>query len=107
MLKIRLQRHGARHNPIYRIVVTESSHRRDGRHKEMLGHYAPKAKGNDPEYRLNIERAEYWLSVGAQPSDTVRSLMRRARRDMKAMEVYMAEQAAAAPAPAPAEPAEA
>ncbi len=65
MLKIRLQRHGSAHNPVYRIVVTEDKHRRDGRHNEVLGHYAPKARGSDPQYRLNLVRADYWLSVGA------------------------------------------
>lgn len=91
MLKIRLQRHGATHNPVYRLVVTESRHRRDGRHNEILGHYAPCAKGNDPQYRLNLQRVDYWVGVGARPTDTARSLINRARRDQKAYEAAASE----------------
>ena len=98
MVKLRLQRHGNRHNPVYRIVAAEALHPRDGRHCEMLGHYAPKARGNDPEYRLNLQRAEYWLSHGAQATDTVRSLIRRARRDAAAYEASIAAQPDQAPA---------
>jgi small subunit ribosomal protein S16 len=80
-LRIRLQRHGASHAPVYRVVVTESTHRRDGRHAEVLGHYNPKARGQDVELKLNLERADYWMGVGAQPSETARSLINRARRE--------------------------
>ena len=80
-LKIRLQRGGRTKNPIYRIVVAESSSRRDGRSVEILGHYAPRARGKDEEYRLKLERFEYWTSVGAKPTNTVTSLVRRRRRD--------------------------
>ncbi|MDP0500538.1 MAG: 30S ribosomal protein S16 [Verrucomicrobiota bacterium JB022] len=83
-LKIRLQRGGATHNPHYRIVVAESSNRRDGRFVERIGSYDP--RNGKPEQRelLNLERAEYWMSVGAQPSDTVRSIIKRARAAAKA-----------------------
>ncbi|MEO0796348.1 MAG: 30S ribosomal protein S16 [Verrucomicrobiota bacterium] len=90
-LKIRLQRHGSTHNPVYRIVVTEARHRRDGRHNEILGNYNPRARGNDAELKLNLERVDYWTSVGAKPTDTARTLINRARR---------AEKAAAEAAPA-------
>lgn len=85
MLKIRLQRHGSTHNPVYRLVVTEASARRDGRHNEVLGNYAPRARGKDPEYRLKLDRIDYWMSVGAKPTDTARTLINRARRDAKSM----------------------
>lgn len=80
-LRIRLQRHGASHAPVYRMVVTESSHRRDGRHAEVLGHYNPKARGQDVELKLKLDRVDYWTGVGAQPSDTARTLINRARRE--------------------------
>ncbi|WP_269542363.1 30S ribosomal protein S16 [Cerasicoccus fimbriatus] len=79
-LKIRLQRHGSTHNPVYRIVVAEASNRRDGRHNEVLGNYAPCARGNDAELKLNLERVDYWVGVGAKPTDTARTLINRARR---------------------------
>lgn len=80
MLKIRLQRHGSKGNPVYRLVVAESAHPRDGRFVEILGHYAPKSRGQDPEFKINVERAEYWISKGAQPSDTAKSLIRQAKK---------------------------
>lgn len=92
-LKIRLQRHGSTHNPVYRVVVTEASARRDGRHNEVLGNYAPCARGQDPELNLNLERVDHWVSVGAKPTDTARNLINRARRAAAAAE-------AAAPAEA-------
>mgnify|MGYP001375123902 CR=1 FL=1 len=80
-LRIRMQRHGSAHAPVYRMVVTESTHRRDGRHVEVIGNYNPKARGQDVELRLKLDRVDYWTSVGAQPSDTARTLINRARRD--------------------------
>jgi small subunit ribosomal protein S16 len=81
-LKIRLQRGGAAHAPVYRIVVAESSSRRDGRFVEKLGHYNPSPRGADAERGLevNLERADYWISVGAQPTNTADALLRKARR---------------------------
>tara|TARA_B100001248_G_scaffold241598_1_gene208400 strand:- start:73232 stop:73531 length:300 start_codon:yes stop_codon:yes gene_type:complete len=79
-LKIRLQRHGAKHAPVYRIVVAEGSSPRDGRFVELLGHYNPEAKGNDPKMKLNLERVDYWISVGAKPTDTMAGLLRKARK---------------------------
>jgi len=74
--RIRLKRFGGRHDPHYRIVVADSRKQRDGRAIEELGYYSP--VGNPPVLEVNGERALHWLSVGAQPSDTVRSLLRRA-----------------------------
>jgi|TARA_B000000565_G_C23532788_1_gene280454 small subunit ribosomal protein S16 len=82
-VKLRLKRVGARNTPAYRIVATDGRNRRDGRPKEELGTYEPLSK-KEPNYSINLERAEYWLSVGAQPSDTVRSFIRKARRASKA-----------------------
>ena len=80
-LKIRLQRHGASHRPFYRLVVTEATARRDGRFVEVLGTYEPQAKRATDELNLKIDRIDYWKSVGAKPTDTAASLIRKARRD--------------------------
>ena len=79
-LKIRLQRHGSAHAPVYRVVVAESTARRDGRFVENIGVYNPKARGKDIPLRLDIERVDYWIKNGAQPTDTARSLIRQARK---------------------------
>lgn len=91
-LKIRLQRGGATHSPNYRVVVAESSARRDGRFVEKVGIYDPRNKLPEKREVLLLERIEYWLGVGAQPTETVRSMIKRARRAV-----------AEAPAEAPAE----
>lgn len=76
MLKIRLRRMGAKKRPSYRIVVAESRAPRDGKFIEIIGLYDPLT---DPAtVRLNEERARHWLSVGAQPTETVRNILRRA-----------------------------
>ena len=72
-LRIRLQRHGSVHNPMYRMVVAESSSRRNGKFVENLGLYNPKPRGKDVETQVNLERVDYWLSVGALPSDTAKT----------------------------------
>ncbi|MDR0535711.1 MAG: 30S ribosomal protein S16 [Puniceicoccales bacterium] len=84
MVRIRLQRHGSTHTPSYRLVATESTVRRDGRFVEILGSYNPTAKGKTPEVMLDLDRIDYWLGVGAQPSDTVRSLIKRYRKAVPA-----------------------
>lgn len=80
-LKIRLQRRGNTHRPIYKIVVAEAACRRDGKFVEALGNYNPQARGQDKELVIDIERAEYWTSVGAQPTETVKSLIKRAKKE--------------------------
>ena len=79
MIKIRLQRHGARHAPFYRMVVAPSQARRDGRFIEVLGTYNPQAHKRDEELKLKIDRIDHWLGVGAQPPDTAKSLIRQGR----------------------------
>jgi small subunit ribosomal protein S16 len=80
MVRIRLRRVGRKNAPVFRIVVAESTSPRDGRFIEIIGQYAPREAGPEGKGRLSVvaERANYWLDVGAQPSDTVRSLLRRA-----------------------------
>lgn len=76
MVRIRLRRIGRKKAPVYRIVVADSQSPRDGRFIEIIGQYAPRqAEGG---LNVNSERANHWLDVGAQPSDTVRSLLRKA-----------------------------
>ena len=74
-LVIRLKRIGANKKACYRIVVTDSRNPRDGRFVEELGTYDPKK--NPPFVVLKKDRAEHWLSVGAKPSSTVRSLLKK------------------------------
>ncbi|MSU27719.1 MAG: 30S ribosomal protein S16 [Pedosphaera sp.] len=77
-VKIRLKRVGARNTPAYRVVVADGRSPRDGKFIEEIGTYLPGQK--DVNFKLNLERADYWVSKGAQPSDTVASFMRKARR---------------------------
>lgn len=79
MIKIRLQRHGARHAPFYRMVVAPSTSRRDGKFIEVLGTYNPQAHKREEELKLKLERIDHWLGVGAQPTDTAKSLIRQGR----------------------------
>ena len=76
-VKIRMKRIGAKNTPAFRIVVADSRSPRDGKCIEELGTYLPLKKGEN--YTLDLERATYWLSKGAQPSDTVASFIRKAR----------------------------
>ena len=76
MIKLRLRRMGAKKRPSYRIVAADSRSPRDGRFIEALGLYDPITE--PATIRINEERARHWLSVGAQPTDTVRDIFRRA-----------------------------
>jgi small subunit ribosomal protein S16 len=71
-VRIRLQRFGRKRRPFYRVVVANSTSARDGRFIEKLGHYNPITE--PAEVAINEDRALYWLQVGAQPSDTVKSI---------------------------------
>ncbi len=79
-LKIRLQRRGNTHRPMYKIVVAESACRRDGRFVEAIGNYNPQPQGQAKELVIATERADYWMSVGAKPTDTVKSLIKKAKQ---------------------------
>src|SRR4026208_1545453 len=76
MVRIRLRRMGRKKAPYYRIVIADSQSPRDGRFITLIGQYQPR-QGNNAA-TLDVERANFWLDNGAQPSDTVRSLLRRA-----------------------------
>lgn len=73
---IRLRRGGMTHNPVYHVVVADKSRPRDGKFLEKLGTYFPKAVKPEDKVSLNSERAQYWISKGAKPSETVRSLLK-------------------------------
>jgi small subunit ribosomal protein S16 len=75
-VRIRLRRVGRKKAPVYRIVVADSKSPRDGKFIEIVGQYAPRETENS--LSVNADRVNHWLDVGAQPSDTVRSLLRRA-----------------------------
>ena len=76
-VKLRLSRMGRRHRPFYRINATDSREARDGRVLEKLGHFDPLEKDAAKQVVLNKERAEYWLSHGAIPSDTVAQILQK------------------------------
>ena len=78
MVKIRLRREGSKDRPYYRIVVADSRARREGAFIEMIGTYDPMKK--DDVATIDLEKANEWISKGAQPSETVMSIIKNARR---------------------------
>ncbi len=76
-VRIRLKRTGRRNRPFYRICVFDGRTRRDGAPVEELGSYDPRGADWDQKVKLKRQRAHYWLTVGAQPSETVASILRR------------------------------
>jgi len=77
MVKIRLTRIGRKKAPFYRIVIADSRRARDGKVIEYVGRYQPLNKDPEEQIVIKEDRALYWLSNGAQPTDTVRSLLRK------------------------------
>ncbi len=84
MVTIRLARGGMKKRPFYHLVVTDSRNSRDGRFVERLGFFNPVARGNDEKLRVDLERADYWLSQGAQPSERVAKLLKQGRKQAEA-----------------------
>ena len=78
-VRLRLKRMGRRHRPFYRVAAMDARAKRDGRVIEELGYYDPIAKEEGQQFSLKQDRVDYWLSVGAEPSDTVRRLIERSR----------------------------
>ncbi|MBD5099298.1 MAG: 30S ribosomal protein S16 [Oscillospiraceae bacterium] len=76
MVKIRLRRMGAKKAPFYRVVVADSRYPRDGRFIEEIGTYDPRQ--NPAAVNIDVERAQAWVKAGAQPTDTVRDLLKKA-----------------------------
>ena len=77
-VRIRLKRIGTKNTPVFRIVVADSRSPRDGKFIEEIGTYQPLKKGDN--FTMDLERAKYWLSKGAQPSDTVASFIKKATK---------------------------
>ena len=80
MVTIRLSRSGAKKRPFYHLVVTDSRNKRDGRYIERLGFFNPVGKESTENLRIDLERVDYWLSKGAQTSDTVSFLLKAQRK---------------------------
>ncbi len=99
-VSIRLRREGAKNRPFYKVVVADSRSPRDGKFIEIIGTYDPKVEGENS--KIKLDRAEHWLSVGARPSDTVRSLLKKnkTRATAEPTEAGTATPEEAAPAPA-------
>lgn len=76
-VRIRMKRHGRRHQPFFRICAMDSRAPRDGRVIEELGHYDPMVKETDARVVLNADRVDYWLSVGALPTEKVAVLIKK------------------------------
>ena len=76
MVRLRMTRLGTVKRPFYRVIATDSRSPRDGRFLEQLGYYDPMK--TPKEIKLDLERVKYWISQGAQPSDTVKSLIKKA-----------------------------
>ena len=80
MVKIRLSRGGAKRQPFYHIIVTDSRSRRDGRNIERLGFFNPVARGQDERLRLDTDRVDHWVGQGAQMTERVGHLVKEARK---------------------------
>ena len=81
-VKIRLKREGSKGRPLFRIVVADGRAPKEGKIIEALGTYQPLVEGDN--YKIDLEKVDAWISKGAQPSDTVRSLIKKARRAVAA-----------------------
>ena len=100
---IRLRREGALNRPYFKVVVTDKRSPRDGKFIEIVGTYDPKKAGQNST--LKLDRIEHWISKGAQPSDTVRSLIKKTKNPEAAAKkaaAAAAKKAVPAPKPAPA-----
>ena len=96
-VKIRLRRVGRKKSPMYRIVVADSKSPRDGKFIEIVGQDQPRT--GDKAINLDADRVNYWLNVGAQPTDTVRSLLRKAGVLKQRHETRLAEKLQATAVP--------
>lgn len=77
-VSIRLRREGSLNNPYYKVVVADQRSPRDGKFIEIIGNYDPKKTGDNAN--IDLARVDYWVGNGAQPSDTVRSIIKKARK---------------------------
>jgi small subunit ribosomal protein S16 len=97
MVKIRLRRTGSKKKPTYRVVVADARAPRDGRFVEIIGYYDPRTE--PATFNIQEDRALYWLSVGAQPTDVVQKLLKKSGATERfAQAKAQAKEASAAPA---------
>jgi small subunit ribosomal protein S16 len=80
MVSIRLSRAGAKKQPFYHVVITDSRNRRDGRYIERVGYFNPIGKDHEENLRIGIGRVDHWIGLGAQPSERVASLLKVHRK---------------------------
>lgn len=80
MVTIRLSRGGSKKRPFYHVTVTDSRNARDGRFIERIGFFNPIARGQEERFRLDAERAQYWIGQGAQVSDRVGQLIKDSKK---------------------------
>ena len=85
MVAIRLRREGTTNAPYYKVIVADQRSPRDGKFIEIIGNYDPKKQGANAN--IDLARADYWIGKGAQPSDTVRSLIKKVRKAAAAVPV--------------------
>ena len=91
MVVIRLARGGAKNRPFYNVVVADSRMPRDGRFIERIGFYNPKAAESEAKFRIQLDRIALWVSQGAQPSDAVKKLVKRAKHEVTGKEAAPAK----------------
>ena len=82
MVVIRMSRHGAKKRPFYRLVVVDSRTKRDGMPIEKVGFFNPIAKSHEEKLRINLNRINYWIGVGARVSDRLKSLIKMEKRKL-------------------------
>lgn len=97
-VRLRLKRMGRSHRAFFRIHVVDSRSPRDGRVIEQLGHYDPIEKDKEKQIVLDVDRANYWMDKGAQPSETVSSLLKRKGVEHKMLKLPKPGKPKAAPA---------
>jgi small subunit ribosomal protein S16 len=84
MVTIRLTRRGARNQPFFHLVVTDSRKRQGGKSLEQVGFFNPTARKNDPKLRVDLARIDFWMGQGAQPSERVSHLVKTFRKQATA-----------------------
>lgn len=87
MLTIRLTRGGSKKRPFYHVVVTDSRNKRDGRFIERLGFFNPIARGQAERLRIDTDRLQHWVGVGAQTSDRVKQLVKQSQKESQQAQV--------------------
>lgn len=95
MVVIRLARAGAKKNPFYHMVATDSRNRRDSSYVEKLGYFNPVARGQEVELHIDLEKMQYWQNVGAKLSDRVQALVKKFRKDNAIAQEPVAKKAVA------------